>query len=85
MALGIPFLGSDLPRMKVLAEEYKVGSVISTLEASDIAKTIEELMNTPEQLKQMSKAARNHRQDFGWQNEFKSLLKFYKSLGITSL
>lgn len=73
---GVPIIVSDLPELRRLVEEYKVGSIVDELTAEGLAKTINEATESVEKgaWKQNCLAAR---ESLNWQNESKVIQSYF--------
>ncbi len=76
---GLPVLVSNLPELKRIVEQYKVGIVCETITAETVANCIEMALSNPSYYdwKNNCLAAR---QELNWQNEEKVLKEIYDKL-----
>lgn len=70
----IPFIVSDLPEMRRIAEEYKIGAILTERTAENLAKKITELCNEKTDSERYNRA----KQELVWHKEKEKLLALYK-------
>ena len=72
---GLPVLCSDLPQMKKIVEEYKVGESISVENENNIYFTLKRWSESPELLKSYRNNCLLAAQKLNWQEEYKKSRK----------
>ena len=83
MAAGIPYICSDFPGWRKLAEESGAGICVDTENVMEISKTIELLLKDRNFAQQMGRNGREYvMSNCNWTNEEKRLLSLYKGTGV---
>ncbi len=78
---GLPVLASPLVAVEEVLRRYDVGQVVSSLEPSDIARSIAEVLSDSDGLARMRRnALAASRQDLCWEAEQQRLLGLYANL-----
>lgn len=81
MSIGLPFITSDFPLYKNVAEKHQCGVCVNPSSPTEIAADIEKMMNDSSKREQMAKngikAAEEH---FDWKNEEVKLLDLYRNI-----
>ncbi len=81
MMAGLPIIASNFPLWRKIIEENNCGICVNPLKLKEIAKTIEYLIEHPEETKKMKKNGRKAiLKKYNWENESKKLIKIYKNL-----
>jgi len=81
MAAGLPVIASNFPLWKEIIEGNNCGICVNPLDAEEIAKGIEYLIEHPEEAKKMGENGRKAvLEKYNWENESKKLLEVYKRL-----
>ena len=81
MLAEIPVIASNFPYWIKIIDDNKCGININPLDAKEIAKAVEKLLNDDDQAKQMGKSGRKAViSKFNWLIEEKKMLKIYQSL-----
>ena len=81
MAAGIPFVCSDFPGWKVVAEESGAGICVESENCDMIAEAINELLSDREKAQRMGRSGHEYViTKCTWKNEEKNLLELYSSL-----
>lgn len=81
MALGIPFIASDFPLYRQLADETGGGICVPPGEPEMLADAIQWMLEHPEDARAMGeRGAHAVSQEFDWGSEFKKLLAFYDEI-----
>ncbi len=73
---GVPVLASDLPQMKKVIDEHKVGKYVNMDDENEIKVTLKNLLNDQTQLKEFKANCGSAAKILNWENEFESFLKF---------
>ncbi len=73
----IPILASNLPEMKQLVIQYKVGEIAENRTPKELAKQIKNILNKPKN--QFKKSLFKAKNNLNWQQESKKLLKLFKN------
>jgi glycosyltransferase involved in cell wall biosynthesis len=81
----IPVLVSGLPEMRKIVETYDVGLVTESLEPSNLARLIDEMMNNDEKRIAWKKNLRIAADELCWEKEVKKLLEIYMEAGLEGL
>jgi len=72
---------SDLPEMRRIVEEFKVGVLFNPTSPKDIARAINELTTNDSQLIQAKVNAKKiSQEEYNWEKESRRLLDIYNSL-----
>ena len=74
---GIPVLASDLPEIRKIIEQYKIGSFISGHRPKQIAEKVTEIMKNPEQLNNWKRNLTFAANDLTWEKESEIIKKVY--------
>jgi len=74
---GIPVLSSDLPEIKKIIEEYKIGDFIPSHKAEDIAAKINQMIANQQLMLDMKKNTSFAAENLTWQNEEEVLKEIY--------
>lgn len=77
---GIPVIGSNLPEIASIIQQYNIGSVVDPTNVDSIANAIQTLLedeNTYQEAKTNTALAANH---FNWENESEKLLNLYQQV-----
>lgn len=79
---GLAVVSTDLPFHRKVHEKYKIGPLIGTMNNSnEIAEAINDLINSPNRLRQYQKNARNAAEkEFNWETQEKKLLRLYEEI-----
>ena len=78
---GLALLSNDLPEIKRIIRDYRVGSVFTHSEPRLIADAINRLSENHDRLIDMKRNARNTaKETFCWENEMETLLHCYTSM-----
>lgn len=72
----VPILVSDLPEMRKIVEDYKVGAVLYERNAHNLANQLEKIVKQPKTTWSFNKAL----SELNWQKEEKQLLNIYRNL-----
>ncbi len=76
----IPALVSDLPEMKKIVADYKVGAILESHQPSQMAKQITEILNNPSQLAEWKVNLKKAASELCWENEKEKLRLIYSGL-----
>lgn len=76
----VPQLCVDYPVYKSINMEYEVAILIDDLSSQNIAKVVNETLNSPEALERLQRNCIAAKKIYNWQQEEKKLTQFYKSL-----
>ena len=77
---GIPVLGSTIPEVKSIIEQYAVGYCIEQVTPQSIAAAVDYISKHPEQYRSWKENTRKAARDLNWQNETKKLDNIYSDL-----
>ena len=81
MAAGIPYICSDFPGWRKLAEESSAGICVDPENMIEIRKTIKSLLNDRSCAQEMGRNGRKYiMSKCNWTNEEKKLTDLYKSI-----
>ena len=81
MAAGIPFIISDFPYWRNLMKGYECCIFVNPLDAKEIAKAIDFLVNNPHKAQKMGELGRKLvYEKYDWEFESEKLLNFYQSI-----
>ena len=81
MAAGIPYICSDFPGWRKLAEESSAGICVNPENMIEIRKTIKSLLNDRSYAQEMGRNGREYIMNkCNWTNEEKKLIDLYKSI-----
>lgn len=75
----VPIIVSDLPEMRALVEDYKIGLVLKTRTPEALAKIIQELVSDPVYLDFLSNNLELSARDLCWQREEEKVIKLYRN------
>lgn len=77
MHAGLPVVASDFPEMGRVVREYGVGRVFNPEDPGDLARTVRELLDNPEELQRIREHAAQARERFCWEREGAKLAELY--------
>jgi glycosyltransferase involved in cell wall biosynthesis len=77
---GIPVLVSDLPEVRKIVEEYKVGRISPDHNPENLAKMIQAMLNDTEQKLLWEKNARAATLELNWEKEQRKLIDIIKKI-----
>jgi glycosyltransferase involved in cell wall biosynthesis len=81
MAAGIPFVASDTLLLRQFVAELGTGMVVKPQSAQAFADAIDQLLDHPEQARQMGENGRQaFLREYNWDKESRALIEFYGSL-----
>lgn len=79
MAAGLPVIASNFPLWKEIVEGNECGLTVDPLNPKEIAKTIEYLLDNPDERRKMGENGRRAvLEKYNWDNESKKLLALYE-------
>lgn len=82
MAAGLPYICSDFPGWRTVAEESGAGICVDPGDIEGIRTTILYLLNTPDFAQKMGIKGREYVMNHcNWDNEEQSLLSLYETMG----
>jgi len=73
---GVPVLASNLPQMKRVIDEYKVGKYVDPEDENELINTLNEMINNEENLDEYRKNCENASKELNWEAEFKKFEEF---------
>ena len=83
MAAGIPYICSDFPGWRTIAEESGAGVCVDPGDVDGIRTAIQRLLKNPEESQTMGRKGRDYVvKNCTWSNEEKSLLSLYETIGV---
>jgi glycosyltransferase involved in cell wall biosynthesis len=83
MAAGIPVIASNFPLWRSIVEGNQCGLCVDPLDASDIARAIDWLVDNPDEASRMGRNGRRAVLDtFNWGREQEKLRNFYRRLEL---
>lgn len=77
---GVPVLGSNLPEVGGLVEEYGVGRIVDAANPVEIASVLQQMVDAPEDRKKWAAAAPAVLETFSWENASQVLRRNYENL-----
>jgi glycosyltransferase involved in cell wall biosynthesis len=77
---GIAIAGSDLPDIRRVIDEHRVGALFDAADPSSIADAVRTLVGSPEELAAMRKRAREASKRYTWDSQVAVLLDAYAGL-----
>ena len=81
MAAGIPFICSDFPGWKKIADESGAGICVDPMRIDAISQAISDLLTGREKAQEMGEKGRNYvKANCTWRNEEKALISLYQSI-----
>jgi len=81
MACGLPVVASDFPLYRQVIEDAGCGKLVDPKNPMEIASAVDELLNSPEEWKAMSRNGRSSFQSkYNWHYEELKLLDLYRQL-----
>lgn len=72
---GVPVLASNLPQMKKVIDEHKVGKYVNMDDDNEIKDTLKNLLGDLTQLKEFKSNCRRAAKILNWENEFETFKK----------
>jgi glycosyltransferase involved in cell wall biosynthesis len=79
----IPVLVSDLPEMRRIIIDYKIGQVVRDRDPELLARQVEEMMSSEEQREKWKENLRAAARELHWENEVDKLRDVYREAGLT--
>ncbi len=79
IAAGVPVICSDMPQMKQIIDDYKVGKCISFETDQDLGEIISSLINNSDLLDEYSKNAGEASKELNWNIEFVKVKSLFPS------
>jgi glycosyltransferase involved in cell wall biosynthesis len=78
---GLPIAGADIPEVRKVIEEERIGLIFDPYSPRDIARALREMARSPalEEMARRSRAAAEER--YHWEREGARLVELYRSLG----
>ncbi|MDX9882207.1 MAG: glycosyltransferase [Prolixibacteraceae bacterium] len=76
----IPVLVSNLPEMKKIVEDYRVGAILESHQPSQIARQIEAILNNREQIAGWKENLKRAAAELCWEKEKETLKTIYEGL-----
>jgi glycosyltransferase involved in cell wall biosynthesis len=77
---GLPVVTSAFPGLQAIVQQFQLGSCVNPESPADIAKGIEQLLDTDTRKVITDRAIKISREKFNWDVEFEHVLKLYISL-----
>lgn len=77
---GLPVIVTDLPEMKRVVEEYRIGEVFPSGDYNKLAEKIDKLLSDINLLKEYHLAALNAAKELNWEKEKKRLENIFRTL-----
>jgi len=77
---GVAIAGSDLPDIRKVIEEHRVGALFDAGDPASIAKAVTTLLSSPEELEAMRKRSREASKRYTWDTQVEVLLELYAGL-----
>lgn len=74
---GLPQITCRYPEYETLNQKYPVALLLDEINPDSVAKSVNELMADPEQLRSMREACRSARTEYCWDREAQALTHFY--------
>jgi glycosyltransferase involved in cell wall biosynthesis len=81
-AAGVPVVASRFPELVKVVEGFGAGRTFDPESPDDIAAAVNGLLEAPDDLARARKGAARVAQRFNWENEARTLLDVYASLGV---
>lgn len=82
MHAGLPVLGSDLPEIKHIINEEKIGLIVNPQNPDEIASTLRQLLANPQAFAEYQSRAQAASQKYTWEIERVKLLELYANFTI---
>ncbi|MBI9070107.1 MAG: glycosyltransferase [Melioribacteraceae bacterium] len=67
---GLPIISSNLPQMKKIVEDYKIGKVVEIEKKENITQELNEIINDDSSVKSYKLNSREAAKELNWQREF---------------
>ncbi len=77
---GIPVLVSDLPEMRAIVEQYKVGEILKSRNITEFAKQVKDIIENEDKLSYYRSMTETASIELNWEKEKLKLLEIYKPL-----
>lgn len=77
---GVPVLASQLPEIKKIVDDYKVGHTIVKTSIEELVKGIQLMLASPELMAKWKENCRIAAEELCWENEEKVLISVYSSI-----
>ncbi len=75
---AVPVVATPIPEVKIIIEQYQCGICLESLEAKDMARQIENLVNDEAQYQRLKKNATLAAKELCWENEQMKLKEIYQ-------
>ena len=72
---GLPVISSNLPQMKKIVDQYKIGEVIDPENPKEIETALQKLFYNPKLLSEYKNNCKLAREELNWQNEYDKVRK----------
>ncbi len=79
MKAGIPVLSSNLPELRNIIDEYRIGAIVHSHDPKEIATVIEEIRLNPDQRKQWAENTKFAKSSLNWQNQEEVLAAIFRN------
>ena len=80
IAAGLPVIGSNLPEIRGVIEEYKIGAVFDPEDPADIAEAAKSILSDKSAYQRMRSNAHKAAEVLNWENESKKLVELYSRM-----
>ncbi len=77
---GLPMVTSDLPEVAAFVRKNEIGVVLTEVAPKEIAKQVNELLETPVELSRLKLNASKMSADLSWEKEFAPVLTKFKAI-----
>ncbi len=77
---GLPVLASDLPEVRKIIDQYKIGKIAPSTSVTDIAATMKQMISDDHQFVLWKENLKIAASELCWENEEKKLLQIFKDV-----
>ncbi len=77
---GLPVLASDLPEVRKISDQYKIGKIAPSTSVTDIAATMKQMISDDHQFVLWKENLKIAASELCWENEEKKLLQIFKDV-----
>ncbi|MBK6988121.1 MAG: glycosyltransferase [Bacteroidetes bacterium] len=77
---GLPVLASDLPEVRKIIDQYKIGKIAPSTSVTDIAATMKQMISDDHQFVLWKENLKIAASELCWENEEKKLMQIFKDV-----
>jgi glycosyltransferase involved in cell wall biosynthesis len=77
----VPVLASNLPEIKKVVDDYKIGKLLDSHDPEKLARAVKEMLSDQEQYEKWKENLRFASEELCWEREEEKLIQIYSSIG----